>query len=111
MFNPKQHSLSEIVRQFKTFSARRINTVRGTPGAPVWQRNYYRHVVRNQGELDDIQQHILLNPSGWENNCESFGRLFFAGVKTGHRRHGFDQRPENIVDRLGGVKHLSNIRV
>jgi hypothetical protein len=35
----KDVSLSEIVRQLKTFSARRINTLRGTPGTPVWQRN------------------------------------------------------------------------
>jgi hypothetical protein len=34
-------ALSETVRALKTFSARRINELRGTPGVPVWQRNYY----------------------------------------------------------------------
>ena len=33
----KRHSLPEIVRAFKTFSSRRINERRGSPGLPVWQ--------------------------------------------------------------------------
>src|SRR5690606_2676086 len=33
--------LPEIVRQFKTFSARRINNLQKSTGEPVWQRNYY----------------------------------------------------------------------
>ena len=28
----------------------RINQVRHTPGAPVWQRNYYEHVIRTSAE-------------------------------------------------------------
>jgi putative transposase len=43
----KTKPLSEIVRQLKTFSARRVNQLRKTPGNPVWQRNYYEHVIRN----------------------------------------------------------------
>jgi len=34
-------ALPEIVRQLKSFSARRINQYRGTPGLPVWHRDYY----------------------------------------------------------------------
>jgi len=34
-----RHPLSEIVRAFKSFSARRINVLRKTRGIPVWQRN------------------------------------------------------------------------
>ena len=43
---PTQYGLPEIVRAFKSFSARRINEIRNTPGVSVWQRNYYEHVVR-----------------------------------------------------------------
>jgi putative transposase len=39
-------TLAEIIRGFKTFSARRVNELRETPGVPVWQRNYYEHIVR-----------------------------------------------------------------
>ena len=36
-----RRSLSEIMRQLKTFSAKRINALRHTPGQPVWQRSFY----------------------------------------------------------------------
>jgi putative transposase len=47
----RRHGLPEIVRALKTFSARRINEMRHSSGAPVWQRNYYEHIVRGDGEL------------------------------------------------------------
>ena len=34
-------SLPAIVQNFKAVSARRINTLRGTPGQQVWQEDYY----------------------------------------------------------------------
>ena len=36
----KRYRLSEIVHQFKTFSAKHINEKRKSTGKPVWQRNY-----------------------------------------------------------------------
>jgi putative transposase len=51
----KRHGLSEIVRAFKTFSSRRINQIRNTHGVPVWQRNYYEHIIRNENELNKIR--------------------------------------------------------
>jgi putative transposase len=35
-----QHGLTGIVRVLKSYSARRINQLRGTSGAPFWQRDY-----------------------------------------------------------------------
>ncbi len=61
----KRHPLSEIARGFKTFSSRRINQINSTPGLPVWQRNYYEHVIRNEDEMDRIRQYILGNPMKW----------------------------------------------
>lgn len=61
----KPVTLSEIVRQFKTHSGRRINELRGTPGAPVWQRNYFERVIRNQKELQRITEYIMDNPRRW----------------------------------------------
>lgn len=66
----RNSALPEIVRAFKSFSARRINTVRGTPGAPVWQRNYYEHIIRDQHDLDTIQRYIEANPARWEDDSE-----------------------------------------
>ena len=61
----KQKPLSEIVRELKTFSARRINEMRSTPGIPVWQRNYYEHIIRNEDDLRMITDYIATNPLNW----------------------------------------------
>lgn len=60
-----RHGLSEIVRAFKTFSARRINEFRETSGAPVWQRNYYEHVIRDDADYNRIAEYIANNPQRW----------------------------------------------
>jgi Transposase IS200 like len=64
-------TLSEIIRGFKTFSARCINHLRHTPGVPVWQRNYYEHVVRGENELNRIREYIANNPLQWEMDREN----------------------------------------
>ena len=61
----KRHALPEIVRTLKSFSARRINESHATPGVPVWQRNYYEHVVRSEHELNAIRAYIQNNPLRW----------------------------------------------
>jgi putative transposase len=58
--------LPEIIRQFKTFSARRINEKRGTPGEPVWQRNYYEHIIRDEISYNQIALYIANNPTRWQ---------------------------------------------
>jgi len=65
------HPLSEIVRAFKSFSARRINEIRKTPGIPVWQRNYYEHIIRNAEEHNRIHLYIEANPANWLEDHES----------------------------------------
>ena len=62
----ERHPLSEIVRQFKTFSAKRVNQIRGITGIPVWQRDYYEHIIRNDAELDHVRQYIANNPAKWD---------------------------------------------
>lgn len=57
----QRSSLPETVRQFKTFSAKRINERRNTKGVPVWQRNYHEHILRSE-ELDIFRKYIKANP-------------------------------------------------
>jgi putative transposase len=68
---PTRHPLSEIIRAFKTFSARRINELRGTPGRSLWQRNYYERVVRHERELNAIREYIRANPLNWHLDREN----------------------------------------
>jgi hypothetical protein len=32
---------------------------------PVWQRNYYEHVIRNERELERIREYVATNPLKW----------------------------------------------
>ena len=32
------------------------------PGHPLWQRNYYEHVIRNETDLDEIREYIRKQP-------------------------------------------------
>jgi REP element-mobilizing transposase RayT len=68
-------TLSELVRQFKTFSARRINRLRDNPCCPVWQRNYYERVIRNEQELARARGYIANNPLKWALDKENPANL------------------------------------
>jgi len=58
-------SLGSIIAGFKSAVTAKMNTLRGTPGSPVWQDNYYEHIIRNAKDLDRIRQYIANNPRRW----------------------------------------------
>ncbi len=62
---PTKHGLAEFVRALKTFSARKINELRKMQGTPVWQRNYYEHIIRNDDDYCRTVNYIKENPARW----------------------------------------------
>ena len=62
---PAKRSLASFVAGFKSAVTKRINDRRGTPGATVWQRNYYEHIIRHAESLNRIRAYILDNPLQW----------------------------------------------
>ncbi len=60
--NNKRYSLSEVVRGFKTFSARKINQIYKTQGRIIWQDRFYDRIIRNEFELFFITEYIKNNP-------------------------------------------------
>ncbi|OHB96567.1 MAG: hypothetical protein A3G17_03300 [Planctomycetes bacterium RIFCSPLOWO2_12_FULL_50_35] len=58
--------IPKIVGFYKMNTAKRINQFRNTPGMPVWQRNYYEHIIRNEEDLNEIRGYIINNPLKWE---------------------------------------------
>ena len=64
-------SLPAIIRSFKSAVTRQINELRDTPYAPVWQRNYYEHVIRNEKDLNEIKEYIVSNPLKWDLDNEN----------------------------------------
>ncbi len=64
-------SLGQIVAYFKYQTTKQINQRRDTPGIPVWQRNYYDRIIRNETELNRIRVYILNNPLKWHLDKEN----------------------------------------
>ena len=69
--------IPEIVRGFKTFSARRVNERAGKSGVR-WQRGYFEHVIRNEKALDRIRAYIANNPARWADDPENISRAVSA---------------------------------
>ncbi|MDD5583374.1 MAG: hypothetical protein PHS99_09265 [Candidatus Marinimicrobia bacterium] len=60
--------LPKIIGRFKMNTAKQINQIRQTPGIPVWQRNYYEHIIRDTDDLSRIRNYIMDNPQNWNND-------------------------------------------
>jgi len=40
-------------------------------GTPIWQRNYYEHVIRNEKDLQNKTDYIEANPRLWDEDDEN----------------------------------------
>jgi len=54
------------MQNFKSISTRKINKINQNSGVPIWQRNYYERIVRDDQELHRLREYILANPESWE---------------------------------------------
>jgi putative transposase len=72
---PTPNTIPTIVRGYKAAVTKQINLLRSCPGCPVWQRNYYEHLIRDEDDYLRISAYILNNPRTWQedslNNAES----------------------------------------
>jgi putative transposase len=59
-------SVGSIVLNFKSVTTRSKNRIRRSPGVPLWQRNYYEHIIRGEKSLQYIRQYITNNPIAWQ---------------------------------------------
>jgi putative transposase len=76
-------TLSNIVGAFKTMAARQVNQLRNVTGMPVWQRSFYDRIVRNDHELECIQNYIRMNPVKWVGDRDnSMGIKFRSPAKS-----------------------------
>ena len=62
---PVARSLATIVRSYKAALTAGINKIRRTEGQPVWQRNFFEHVIRNEQGLNSVREYIQFNPQHW----------------------------------------------
>jgi putative transposase len=65
------NSIPTIVRAYKSAVTKQINLLRQTPGDPVWQRNYYEHIIGSEKDYNNIANYIYDNPLCWEKDDEN----------------------------------------
>ena len=63
--------IPKIIGRFKMKSSKQINILNNSQGKPIWQRNYYEHIIRNENELNKIRQYVIDNPAKWEFDREN----------------------------------------
>ncbi len=68
---PKPASLGAILAQFKSRATKRIWKIPEFKETPIWQRNYYEHVIRNDKDLQNKTDYIEANPLLWEQDDEN----------------------------------------
>lgn len=78
----QKHTFGQIMGYFKYQSTKHINKIRDNPGCPVWQRNYYEHVIRNEDELTRARQYIVNNPLKWELDEENPANISVASNRA-----------------------------
>lgn len=61
-FNPplqRANTIGSMVRGLKASITKQL-------GHPIFQRNYYEHIIRNQHSYEEISDYIVTNPLRWE---------------------------------------------
>lgn len=81
-FRSPSQTVGAVVRGFKSATTKQINEFRGTPGAVLWQRSFYEHVVRNDDELTRIRKYIDNNPLQWSLDRENPERGVYQNAST-----------------------------
>jgi putative transposase len=68
---PKPASLGAIIAQFKSHVTKRIWKFPEFKETPVWQRNYYEHIIRDEKDLQNKTDYIEANPLLWDEDDEN----------------------------------------
>jgi len=74
-FASPSRTIGAIVRGVKGASTPRIRKLGSRADIQVWQREYYDHVIRNEGDLSRLREYIQNNPLKWELDCYYLRRV------------------------------------
>jgi putative transposase len=71
---PTEISLFDVIERFKSLTTNRYIRGVAVNGWPhfnkrLWQRNYWEHIIRNEGEYNSIRRYIHDNPTNWKNDA------------------------------------------
>lgn len=65
MLRRRKRSLSTLISGFKSSVTVKINRLRQTLGADVWQERYYDQIIKTEQHLNNVRQYIVSNPANW----------------------------------------------
>jgi REP element-mobilizing transposase RayT len=65
------NSISSFVAGFKSAVTKRINLLRDNRDIPIWQRNYYESIIRDEQSLIAIREYINNNPFQWKKDPDN----------------------------------------
>lgn len=68
---PKPASVGAILAQFKSRATKRIWKFPEFKETPIWQRNYYERIIRDENALQNITRYIEANPLLWDEDQEN----------------------------------------
>ncbi|HZU86417.1 MAG TPA: hypothetical protein VFF78_02965, partial [Anaerolineaceae bacterium] len=60
--------MGAVIGQIKSIITKRIQKLPEITIQPLWHRNYYERVIRNQFDLGQIRAYIQNNPANWPND-------------------------------------------
>ena len=63
---PPEGSLGAMIGQWKSRVTKRAWKLPGMQGRPIWLRNYYEHIIRDEADLRRIEEYVQNNPRRWE---------------------------------------------
>ena len=64
-------TLGDIIGAFKSVSTINVNRMLSGNRKPLWHRNYYEHVIRDEESLNRIREYIVNNPLSWSIDREN----------------------------------------
>jgi|WetSurMetagenome_2_1015567.scaffolds.fasta_scaffold377428_1 putative transposase len=88
-------TLGDAIRTFKSISAIQVNRVLARTGQPLWQRNYYEHIIRNKTSLERVREYVASNPQNWMMDQENPANLAASSDFENELRCGGPQAPRN----------------
>jgi putative transposase len=92
----RKPALGQMVAYFKYHCAKYINQHRNTVGIPVWQRNYYEHIIRDEKTLNNVRRYIQVNPLMWPYDTENTKRITSGIDHTLETHNGFTAEELNF---------------
>lgn len=73
-FGIQPNSLPCIIRSFKSECTKQIHQQK-IYLSPIFQRNYYEHIIRDKTDLQNCQKYIINNPRNWFYDLENKSKL------------------------------------